>query len=59
MHCVQCGRAVYLSHIEAVKSLECLLNDSTCLICLYPERYPRDPQVGRWRPSWRYRLSSL
>jgi hypothetical protein len=54
-HCVRCGRAVCLSHIEAMKGQECLLNDSTCVVCLHPERYPRDPSVGRWRPSWRYR----
>jgi hypothetical protein len=58
-HCVRCGRAVCFSHIEAVKDQECLLNASTCVVCLYPERYPRDPSVGRWRPYWRYRLSSL
>lgn len=48
--CVRCGRAVCLYHIEALTSQECLLNHSTCVVCLYPERYPRDPRVGRWRP---------
>lgn len=58
-HCLQCERAVCLSHIEAAKDQECLLDHSTCVVCLHPERYPRDPSVGRWRPYWRYRLSAL
>jgi hypothetical protein len=54
-HCIRCGRAVCLSHIDAVKGQECLLNASICVVCLHSERYPRDPSVGRWRPYWRYR----
>jgi hypothetical protein len=48
--CIRCGRAVCLSHLEALRDQESLLNHSTCVVCLYPERYPRDPRVGRWQP---------
>ena len=48
--CIRCGRAVCLYHGEALKGQESFLTHSTCVVCLYPERYPRDPRVGRWRP---------
>ena len=49
-HCVRCTRAICLYHLEACIDQECLTDHSVCVVCLHPERFPRDPTAGRWRP---------
>jgi hypothetical protein len=49
-HCVRCTRAICLYHLEARIDQECLTDHPVCVVCLHPERFPRDPAVGRWRP---------
>jgi hypothetical protein len=54
-HCVRCTRAICLYHLEARIDQECLTDHPVCVVCLHPERFPRDPAVGRWRPYQPYR----